>query len=1023
MNHLTTLLTSKGYFHLVIKRCLYIFAFIFLSLSTEGQQRSFYTISTNDGLSQNSVTSIVQDGYGFMWIATQDGLNRYDGNHFKKYPAYFADVTAEDYSLLGRLYKDGSDRVWALTLEGNVSYYDETSDGLITVANVTDASAIIEKSTNEFWVGSITGGLYQLSQVGDGWKLESIVNSIAIYNLTVIGDDLLLATNKGIVSFDHDKVEIVSPYPELQNYQVSDILLVRDSSLIVSTYSDGLYEIGEDGLVKRISTVPNNARVQDIHRDQSDNIWIATFDDGIYLIDDENTSHMLDATKVKSGIGYNDILCIYEDKRGDIWLGTDGGGISLNRKNNKKISSVVGDDMPEEVYVDVSRAITRGADGDLWIGTSGKGLTRISNDGASAVNYNNEKEGEYFLPYNRIVSLCHDRQDRLWIGTQEGGLLSLDNKFQRIRQVEVDINTIWQIVEKSENHLWLCTRNHGLVDYNTVTNTWINHYPESSNAELDNPSIRVVLPTNVSNEYYVGTDDGDVFLFDDTNGSFKQVNIKAPISGVKSLYLDGRQLWIGAQGQGVIIHDLTDKSVQRITTENGLPNNVIYAILEQDSRYVWVSTNQGLGQIDKVKVAARSSQVVAQTLNYRNGLICNEFNTGSYHKDEDGRLYFGGIEGVVWFDPENVQKDTSPVELLFLELNISDDAGSSSLSLFDKEKVELNYSQRSFQISYTDLTYVELDNLRFEYRLKGHNQTWIDNLNSRLANFTNVPPGNYELELRAYNDDGIRNRVSHSLAIVIVPAYWQTWWFRLLFLALGLGIVYYLLNLRIATIKRTASLKQNIALAEAKALKAQMNPHFLFNSLNAIDNYILNNDAETASNYLSKFSKLIRQILDYSDQPKISLAQEIEVLKLYMKIEQMRFPDRFDFNIHVSTEIAAAEVLIPPMIFQPFVENSIWHGFMHLDTKGSLDLDFHKEEEFLVAIIKDNGVGRSKAESIKSKSATSRKSYGVKVTKERINLLNDLEDQGSDIVIKDNPEGGTIVRIRFPLLYQTVTNH
>ena len=182
----------------------------------------------------------------------------------------------------------------------------------------------------------------------------------------------------------------------------------------------------------------------------------------------------------------------------------------------------------------------------------------------------------------------------------------------------------------------------------------------------------------------------------------------------------------------------------------------------------------------------------------------------------------------------------------------------------------------------------------------------------------------------------------------------------------------------------------------------------------------MNNDKATASNYLTKFSKLIRKILDYSDQPRITLFQEIEILRLYVKMEQMRFPDKFEFSIKVDPNINSDKIKVPPLLIQPYVENAIWHGLMHLEHPGKLEIRFAKEEYFLICTVIDNGIGRTKAQEIKSKSATKRKSHGMKITNNRIRLLYELAEQSGKIEIIDlyNQQKtaiGTKISIRLPI--------
>lgn len=217
-------------------------------------------------------------------------------------------------------------------------------------------------------------------------------------------------------------------------------------------------------------------------------------------------------------------------------------------------------------------------------------------------------------------------------------------------------------------------------------------------------------------------------------------------------------------------------------------------------------------------------------------------------------------------------------------------------------------------------------------------------------------------------------------------------------------------------------LKQKASELEMQVLRAQMSPHFIFNSLNSINRFILQNNKEQASEYLTKFSKLVRMILQNSQAPLISLESELESLSLYLDLEALRFEHRFEYKVSIPKDLDVEVLKVPPLIIQPYAENAIWHGLMHKDDKGQLDIEVSQEEDHLSFKITDNGIGRKQAAAFASKSATKHKSMGLKITKERIDLLQKLNGTESPVKITDleNPDGsaaGTEVIIKMPLIY------
>jgi LytS/YehU family sensor histidine kinase len=273
--------------------------------------------------------------------------------------------------------------------------------------------------------------------------------------------------------------------------------------------------------------------------------------------------------------------------------------------------------------------------------------------------------------------------------------------------------------------------------------------------------------------------------------------------------------------------------------------------------------------------------------------------------------------------------------------------------------------------------------------------------------------------VKASNNDGIWNEQGLSISISIRPPFWQTWWFSALTLLVAASVIWVLYKFRVGQIRKEEKLKtefnKKLAEVEMTALRAQMNPHFLFNCLNSINRFIVRNDAVTASSYLTKFSRLIRLILQNSKSSTIPLKSEMEALKLYIEMEEIRFENRFDYDIYVEDSIETEYVEVPPLLLQPYVENAIWHGLMHKEAKGKLTVTITRDGGLLSCVIEDNGIGRKRAEQLKSKSATRDKSMGMKITTDRLNLYQkQTQVQIIDLLDVNGLPNGTKVIIGIP---------
>lgn len=340
--------------------------------------------------------------------------------------------------------------------------------------------------------------------------------------------------------------------------------------------------------------------------------------------------------------------------------------------------------------------------------------------------------------------------------------------------------------------------------------------------------------------------------------------------------------------------------------------------------------------------------------------------------------------------------------------------------------LELQHTQNMFTFEMAALSFDNPTDNRYAYKLESFDEDWNQEGNRSFATYTNVPPGDYVLHIIAANNDGVWNRTGCRLPITILAPFWQTWWFRITALVTLLSLTGFIARRReqrLASEQREKSeLRERIAASEMKALRSQMNPHFLYNSLNAIRLFILQNDSDNADKYLVKFARLMRLILDNSRQEWVTLASELEQLTLYLELEQLRFDDLFDFSITTDPALSPAQTAIPPMIIQPYIENAILHGLAHKKTKGHIRITIEPESTHLVCIVDDDGVGRQRAQSLKKQSPGHR-SVGLRVTEDRLQLIGQRSGQAAGVIILDKHDDqeqatGTRVVIQLPFINQ-----
>jgi sensor histidine kinase YesM len=320
--------------------------------------------------------------------------------------------------------------------------------------------------------------------------------------------------------------------------------------------------------------------------------------------------------------------------------------------------------------------------------------------------------------------------------------------------------------------------------------------------------------------------------------------------------------------------------------------------------------------------------------------------------------------------------------------------------------LNLDSKQNTIEIDFIAPYYRNADRVHYRYQLVGVTTGWTDAGSSNMIRFTSLPPGHYQFRIESSINNINWFEGTEVLAWSIAFPFWQRWWFVTLVALFFLGFLYYYLMRRIVIAKEKEQVKRQyekrIAEVEMHALRAQMNPHFMFNSLNSINNFILKNDPDNASGYLTKFSRLMRLILDNSRSEWIVLENELKALELYIQLEVVRFDEVFEYELNIDPGVDVSTTYVPPMIIQPYVENAIWHGLLHRHQPGGkLSIHIWREGELLSIKIEDNGVGRTEAARLKSKSATKHKSHGLKITAERMEIVNRIYNVNAHVDIED----------------------
>lgn len=800
---------------------------------------SFRQLSVNEGLSQNSAVSISQDREGYLWIATQEGLNKYDGIDFSVYNKKFPDVTEEKRLLLGKVMADSQNRVWIIPDTAIPELLDRVKNQFFAIEGIKAANCLFEDERNNILFGTLSGQLYRWNGVIQ--KAEMIWTAPELEFVSISQYDaknllLVFKHSLAILNIETQHYEVL--WDPGEDVYLSSVKLDQNSNIWVGTLNRGLWRSAPNRVDNHHflpyweGSEAESNMVLEVFVDSNDRIWAATYGKGALLIEanDSGVKFFEYSKQNPRSIHYNDILCIFEDYTGTLWFGSDGAGLSFYDRYLEKFNFFHNQQVPENIHIDVVRAIYVDEFQHVWLGTSGKGLTRFDPKTGNWRTYTHQERNPESIKSNRIMSLLGDEKGKLWIGYQDEGLSILDIASEKLEHFDASSalqmpgRTIWKIFKDSEDRFWLGTRNNGLLLFDPEKGLirQYTHIESDPNSIPDN-NIRTVIE-DADGKYWIGTENQGIAKFDLKTGNFQNFrndpyqSQSISSNNIKSLYLSQQnELWIGTNGAGLNKMDLRNQEITIFNTDSGLSNDVIYGVLPDKNGDLWLSSNKGITKIGIVG----GSEAKYRITNYSNyDGLATEFNTGAYFKAKDGTLYFGSLEGFYWFNASDIALNEVQPKTAITEISIFNKPIGLS------ENLNLKHFENTITINMASLVFSSPAKNQFLYKLENHDEDWVFNGNNHQARYTNLSPGNYTFMAKSSNYDGIWNEEPITLEIKISPPWYLTIWAKIVYIMMSiltiLGIYQYLKW----RLKMQLSLKQKedeaLRLIEIDAFKSNL---------------------------------------------------------------------------------------------------------------------------------------------------------------------------------------------------------
>lgn len=997
-----------------------IFLFVILNASSlcSAQQLSFQSFTSTHGLSQNSGYCITQDAQGFIWMGTQDGLNKFNGNTITTYyKENFNRGTLADNFITSLLYDSVNNFLWIGTAAG-LCYYNCKTDSFYdagscmqeadTLSSLFIRSIVAGRTPFELVVVTLNEGLFICNTKSHTAKqfFQQPETKNSTNAATVWDNEIVAVVNKKLY-FVYETPKLI-----LDDVSLNEVrkLHIWQNKLWIASIKNGVMVIADKQhpVIAKFNCSSND--VGTFITDQDNNLWIGTRTAGIEIIEPEkfNIIHSYSTAPNQNEWPKKFTLSLFKDRQHNIWIGSSGGGFSVNTHTKKEFNLIQKSEIQFGKAAHNMILSMYKPDGDLlYMGTQLEGL-RIHNlnTGITQNALNNN------IPSGNSIYSITAWANNLWLATTDGlfEYNTTTKKYIHFTDSSIKASTAGQSVYKILNHDSLLysgingTAFFNLSDkkFKPFTGTYSNH-----------------LPVKLTINKFCEDSDGNIWMGCQLEGlvkynliekQLKRIDEIATISKtVNSIYKTDNNLWLGTNNGLIIFNYKTNNVLKTFSVADGLPGNVIYSIEKGSDGNLWCGSNSGL-----IKIDSKSNKIIQ--IRASAGLQGDEFNTACSSSDQNGNIYFGGINGVTYFNPSNFTVNYFSPTPHIESIKIANKILSLPLSINYTNEIKLSHSQNFITLEYGVNNFVNHDECLYEYFLKGVDADWVKAGNRTYVNYSGLKPGTYTFYLKSCNSYGIWSKKINELKIIIEPAWWQTWWCMLLTTLFVLSILTFAILNRIKSIRYKAEIKQKITETEMAALKAQMNPHFMFNCINSIDAFIHSNDKYNATLYLNKFARLLRNILDSSKQNTVSFNKDIITLQLYVELEELRHENKFKTVFNVDDELLNSDYKVPPLIVQPFVENAILHGLKNrTDNNGILTIDIKKAGDWIEYTIMDNGIGRKAAGLIGQNKESS---YGMQMSYERIRLFNQEKEAAVAVtdLYQSGKAAGTLIKVHIKII-------
>ncbi|MFD0799195.1 two-component regulator propeller domain-containing protein [Maribacter chungangensis] len=998
---------------------LFLLLLCFLTNHSVAQNSQLRPYTIEDGLPQSQVYDIVQDDMGYLWLGTQGGgLANFDGASFTVWNE--SDGLLSNYILALYAQNDslfvGSKNGLSIKAKGQISTIDGPQ-----IHQFYRADAILYVATQK--------GVYRYSKAAGLEQLDinPDINNSAINNIYFDGTFFWLATYNGLWKLSDLTSTADSSKLETNNFTS---LVFYGDVIFAATFDDGIRVIDvadQDNII----LIREPRRINSMAIQNKNELWVATDNEGITVIDTESYEER-NIINTQNGLRVPHVRKSISDANGTIWIATSGGGFYKYFQNNFKHY-----DRQSGLKGDRTYAVHQ-AKKDIWISSSEAGLTRIDSLGVHHIAQIPE------FANAKIKTLASDAKGNIWAGSDGMGLLLRETKKKDsmvtmvLDSVTVQLDTLSKTVIKNHvintdngfpdnwirkiivtrDHIWAATYASGIVKYN--------YYPEADSLVIrktfgkrDGISdllLKDMVQDNQGRIWYATKNGNLGYIENDKVTNLPEVLGRS--TSIGTLLFQKDKLFIGTAGQGIWYAKVSDSlAFQKVKGAKKLTSQNIYQLIFDDQGYLWAGTERGM---DKLELSDAGEILDRYHFGRNDGFLAIETCANAVATDAEGNLWFGGIYGLTKYTPSENTTAIQKPEIRFTQMELDYQVAHSIVAQeWAKTGKVLQLSPDRKQLAFSYKT-VDINHPNdVQYRTRLNDTEWGPWTTENRQNLVGLAYGAHQFSVQSRNYRWQESDVVHFNFFLDSPWYKKPWfqWALLAFAVILVALTALVYIKRIKARNRQEQeklqLQNHLLTLEQKALRLQMNPHFIFNVLNGIK-AMGNDQPQKMNTTINSFAVLLRETLNNSRADSINLSQEIKTLTHYIEVEKLMSPKPFTSEIIVDTTPDAEEILIPPMLIQPFVENAIRHGILKGPREGELIIRFYTEKELLTCTITDNGMGIF--ESQKAKTKTDHQSMALTVTQERLESISGKDAlEIKELKDADNSISGTRIILRIPL--------